>query len=98
MYEVKFDPRASNDILTIFAYVSAHAGANVASAYVRRLEARCRAMGDAPLAGSPHDELLPGLRTAPFERRATIAYTFDREVVTILQVIHAGRDIGASFS
>ncbi len=97
-FEVQFDERATNDIDSIYAYVAARAGHDVAIAYGRRLEARCRTMGDAPLTGSPHNELFPGLRTAPFERRATIFYIFDREVVTILQVIHAGRDIGASFA
>lgn len=96
-FEVRFDDRATDDIVSIFAYVAERAGDEVAVAYVRRLEARCRSMGDAPLTGTPRDDVSEGLRTAPFERRATIAYAVKGDVVTIRLVLHAGRDIANEF-
>ena len=93
-----FDRRALADLDAMHSYISERAGSDVADNYQERLIARCRSAGIAPLTGSPRDDLAPGLRTIPFERRATIAYTVDGDRVTILQVIHAGRDIAAAFT
>ncbi|BAV53017.1 Uncharacterized protein MLTONO_p0547 (plasmid) [Mesorhizobium loti] len=54
-------------------------------AFVRRIRARCRKTGDAANGGRPRDDLLPGLRTVPFD------------TVQIVNVFYGGRDYEAPF-
>lgn len=96
-FDVVVTPHAVDDLDAIHRYVADHAGEDVADAYLDRIEARCRSIGDAPLTGSPRDDLSIGLRTVPFERRATIAYTVADSRVTIQRVVHAGRDLASLF-
>jgi len=45
-----------------------------------------------PRRGQPRDDLGPGIRTLPFEGRATIAYLVDDIGVQIARVFPAGMD------
>jgi toxin ParE1/3/4 len=49
------------------------------------------------LRGQARDDLLPGLRTVGFERRATIAFMVTSEAVLIEGVFYGGRDFEAHF-
>ncbi|WP_348632086.1 type II toxin-antitoxin system RelE/ParE family toxin [Mesorhizobium sp. M2E.F.Ca.ET.219.01.1.1] len=69
---------------------------NVALAFVRRIHARCRKIGDAPNGGRPRDDLQPGLRTVPFERSTVIAYRVGK-TVEIVNVFYGGRDYEALY-
>lgn len=52
----------------------------------------CQRIGDVTLVGRPRDDLFPGLRTVPFEKRAVIAYLVEAEAVVITNVFYGGRD------
>ncbi len=45
-----------------------------------------------PNRGAPRDNLLPGLRTLSFERRALVVYRVENDTVSILRVFYRGRD------
>lgn len=53
--------------------------------------ARCRRIGSVPHGGRPRDDLVPGLRTVPFEHGAVIAYLV-LSSVEIANVFYGGRD------
>lgn len=63
-----------------------------AERFTARLVAACERIGNVPHGGRPRDDLLPGLRTVPFEKRAVIAYLVEAETVVITNVFCGGRD------
>ena len=68
---------------------------NIALSFIDRIKARCQRIGDAPRGGRARDDLLPGLRTVPFEHSAVIAYIVVGELVMITNVFYGGRDFEA---
>lgn len=65
--------------------------------YVLRIRNACEKLADFPNRGTPHDALLAGLRSVPFERRVTIAYFVQGEEVIIARILYAGRDLTREF-
>ncbi|KRB22918.1 hypothetical protein ASE05_14780 [Mesorhizobium sp. Root172] len=49
-------------------------------------------MGNAPRGGRSRDDIVPGLRTVPFEHSAVIAYVIEGDVVRIVNIFYGGRD------
>lgn len=90
--EVVYRPDAIADLQQIYRGVAeASQSHDVASRFVRRIMERCRKIGNVPQGGRARDDLMPGLRTVPFERRAVIAYIVaDR--VEITNIFYGGRD------
>lgn len=63
-----------------------------AHAYVRRIEARCQRLADAPHGGRLRSDLAAGLRIVPFEHSAIICYVVEDDTVWITNVFRRGRD------
>jgi plasmid stabilization system protein ParE len=59
-YEVRFLPRARDDLIELHAWVEAAAGIAVADAYQMRMETRCLSLAEFPERGTPRDEIAPG--------------------------------------
>jgi toxin ParE1/3/4 len=97
-YDVVLAPLALDDLKAIFDFIAGDAGFDIADAYVARMEAACQRLTSFPHRGTPRDDLVPGLRTLAFERRATIAYMVEAGTVTIQRVLYGGRDIGAALA
>ena len=96
---VRYRKSASNDLAQIAFYLAERgASASHALAYVARIRDACRRIGSSPEGGRQRDDLLPGLRTWAFERRAVIAYTVDGLGVRIVNVFHRGRDVDAFYA
>lgn len=93
--EVRYRDSARTDLDQIFWYIAAASSPNIAFAYVQRMEARCRKIGEAPGSGRPRGDLYPGLRTIPFERSAVICYTIHNRQVWIDRIFRRGRDFEA---
>ena len=94
---VVYRPEALASLERIYCYVAEKSqDYGVAEGFVQRLMARCRSIGNAPYGGRPRDDLEPGLRTIPFERRAVIAYVVS-DVVEITDVFYGGRDYEALY-
>ena len=95
---VVFSAEAAADIDDVFAYVLDRSGdSETAFQYTDRIYRRCQKIGDAPLGGVAREDLAPGLRITPFERRAAIAFRLEADVVVIVNVFHGGRDYEALF-
>jgi toxin ParE1/3/4 len=86
-------PAALADLEDIFRNVlRGSASPTVAGRYVGRLRDRCRRITLAPQGGRPRNDIAPGLRSVPFERRVVIIYRVLGETVEIVNVFHGRRD------
>lgn len=63
-----------------------------AQTFTDAIVAYCEALHSFPLRGTRRDEIVSGLRTVGFRRRATIAFTVEDDVVTILGIFYGGQD------
>lgn len=98
VYRVSYRESASADILDIYRWVyEVSLDPATAGRFAARLVAACERIGDVPLGGRPRDDLFPGLRTLPFEKRAVIAYLVEAETVVITNVFYGGRDFAALY-
>lgn len=68
---------------------------DVASAFVDRLIDRCLSLEEFPSRGTSREDIGMGVRTIPFKRRATIAYTIADTDVVIVTIAYRGQDIYA---
>ncbi len=91
-YSVEFLRPAEDDLLNLYDTISAQAGNVIAGGYIDRIEAACLALQTSPLRGTKRDDILVGLRTIGFERRATIAFRVHGSRVTIVRVFYGGQD------
>jgi toxin ParE1/3/4 len=89
---VIFTPRAVRQIGSLHDYIASRAGVARADAFVGRIVTYCRGLGTFPARGAKRDDLLPGLRTISFERRATIAFVTMPDRVVIEGVFYGGQD------
>lgn len=94
-YTVLIADAAEADLIAIFDYIAARAGAAVARRFVERIETYCLGFAHTPERGTRRDNLRPGLRTVGFRRRATILFEVDRErrQVVIHGVYYGGRSL-----
>lgn len=91
-------PDARADLKSIFDWVERAAGPEQALAYVRRIRSHYLGLADFPNRGTDRNDLVPGLRTIAFERRATIAYIVEKDAVAVLRILHHGRDLEGALS
>lgn len=96
--KVSLRPSAVSDLIELHDHIAAEAGLAVAGAYVDRLEQACRDLATFPLAGRPHEHILPGLRTTAVDSRATIVYQVRPRALRVLRVLHRGRDLRTALS
>jgi toxin ParE1/3/4 len=94
---VHYRPEAIADLDGIFdAILRVSSNQITAERFVRRILTCCHKIGNAPYCGRPRDDLEPGLRTVPFERKAVIAYRVT-DAVEITNVFYGGRDYEALY-
>jgi len=89
---VIFREEAENDLTELALYIASQAGPVVANRYLDRLYSACIGLAHFPERGRRRDDILPGLRTIGFERRATIAFRVLKTRVEIVSVAYGGRD------
>ncbi|HYW16340.1 MAG TPA: type II toxin-antitoxin system RelE/ParE family toxin [Allosphingosinicella sp.] len=89
---VRFSKPAIADLKRIADWIGDRSDEEVGEAYVRRIEAHCRRLSDFPRRGRMREEFGSGVRSTAFERRATILYRIDGDVVIIDTVLYAGRE------
>jgi toxin ParE1/3/4 len=89
--------RAAADLLSLYNYIAESSGFARAAEYIARIEATCTGLADFPLRGTQRDDLEPCIRSLGFERRATIIFRVDDDIVRIVRVFYAGRDFEALF-
>lgn len=93
---VRFREEALADLEEVIAYL-ADQGAEqaVIRGFVARIWRQCEKIGDAPNGFPSREDLAPGIRIAPFERSAVIAYRVADNTVEIVNVFYGGRDYAA---
>ena len=94
-HEVRFSPDALDDLLGPRTYVAAEAGATIAAAFIDNIVAYAESLSIFPQRGRRRDDVRPDLRVIGFRRRVSLAFTVRPDVVTILGVFYAGRDLEA---
>jgi toxin ParE1/3/4 len=95
--KVVFTPLAERQIDRLHTYITEHSGVRRADAYVGRIVAFCNSLTTFPMRGQQRGDLIPGLRTTGFERRATIAFVVAAEAVLIEGIFYGGQDFEADF-
>ena len=95
--QVLFTASAERQLDSLHRYISNHAGERTADRYIGRIIAFCEELSTFPLRGAARDDLLPGLRTIGFERRATIAFIVMPDAVVVEGVFYGGQDFEANF-
>lgn len=97
-YSVTYREEAASDLAAIYRWVyEASLDPITAERFLQRILAMCEKIGTMPHGGRPRDDLLPGLRTFPFEKRAVIAYRVGDDTVEITNVFYGGRDFEALY-
>lgn len=91
-------PQARGDLLSLYAWIAEQADPDTAYEYVSKIEAHAAALSSYPERGTARDDLAPGVRTIPYRRRTVIAYRVLDDMVEILAIAHAGRDLGGAFN
>lgn len=95
---VVYAPEARAQLVQLQTYIQQAASPDLARDYVKAIVARCDGLADFPDRGTPRGDIRPGLRTVPFRRRVTIAYSVEPNEVTILGIFYGGQDFEALLS
>ncbi|WAP69714.1 type II toxin-antitoxin system RelE/ParE family toxin [Jiella pelagia] len=95
--DVVVTPSAIADLENLHRYIAGESSEDRADSYIARIQVYLERLAAFPKRGTAHDELLDGLRTVGFERRATIAFVVTDKTVYIQGVFYAGRDWRAQF-
>ena len=88
---------AQTDLESIYDYIAEQASSATALRYLERIYKYLGSFETGGERGSKRDDLRPGLRTIGFERRITIAFHIDGEIVAIDRVLYGGRDLDHVF-
>jgi plasmid stabilization system protein ParE len=93
-YRIRFHPAVSEDLDSITAWLMDYTGSTVAERRLGEIEATIEALADPPYKGSRRDEIAPGLRAVPADRKAVVAFTVDDDSseVHVHAVAYAGAD------
>lgn len=92
-YSIEFLRPAEDDLFDLYEVIAAEAGLQVAGNHIDGIEAACLTLQVSPMKGRNRSDVLPGLRTVGFERRATIVFRVTRSRVTIVRILYGGRDV-----
>ena len=93
---VVFREEAISDLSEIYRFIAEQSGySELAWRSVERIQARCARIGDAPRGRRSRHDLASGLRTAPFEKVAVIAYLLEDDAVRVTNVFYGRRDFEA---
>ena len=93
-YEVVLAPEFLVQLQELRRYIAEQSSPRIANGYIDRIAAKCATLSTAPFRGTARDDLRPGLRTIPFERRATLGFDVEEATVTVLAIAYGGRDLG----
>jgi toxin ParE1/3/4 len=95
-FPVEYRTDAVEDIEQLFDYIlQASFDVVTAARFTDRVFERCEKIGDAPFGGVSRDDLGPGIRIVPFERKAVILYIVEDQTVWITNVFSGRRDYAA---
>ena len=96
-YPIVWRPLARTDLIALYDWIAEQAGTDTAFDYTSKIEAAVTKLANFPDRGTPHEDLIAGMRTIVYRRRTIVAYRVLAEEVEILRIIHGGRDLGRMF-
>ncbi len=91
--EVVWRRTAETDLYQLYEWIADCTDPGTAFDYTGAIEAHADSLATYPERGTPRDDLAPGVRTLNFRGRTVIAYRVG-EVVEILRIFHAGKELG----
>lgn len=92
-FRVRILATANADVKGIYDWIVEASGhPKVAEDFIARIFDRCDQLSQFPELGVNRDDLLPGIRLLPFERRAAIFYRIVNDEVQVANVFYRGRD------
>jgi toxin ParE1/3/4 len=94
-HKVFYRDDAVADLAALYDYIARDNSPEIAIGYIRRTQEACQRLANFPERGRRRDDILPGLRTIGFERRATIAFRVLKTRVEIVTIAYGGRDFEA---
>ncbi|MEN2784856.1 type II toxin-antitoxin system RelE/ParE family toxin [Sphingomonas qilianensis] len=97
-HRLRYLPAAEDDIRGIARYIATHAASReIGTNFAVRLHDKCARIAELPgNIGTPRPEILPGLRSTPFQSYV-IFFRYRDGDVEIVNVLHASRDAEAQF-
>ena len=87
-----FAPEAEQQLVSLYRYISAAASPGIAGRYINSILKTCENLQDFPFRGVARDDIRPGLRVTHHNKRTTVAFAVEEEVVSIVGVFYGGRD------
>lgn len=93
--QVVYSPRAHRQLRDLYDWIADAGAPERGERFVSAIYDFCDDLATFPLIGVARDDLLPGLRTIGFRRRATIALVVTDATVEIHGVYYGGRDYEA---
>jgi toxin ParE1/3/4 len=97
-FEVVFSAKAMEDLDQLFHFIRERASAEIADAYLARIERFCLSLRTFPNRGSLVGGARAGLRTVGFERRITLLFQVQQKRVIVLRILYGGRTLGSEES
>ena len=94
-YRVIFSPRAEAQLVELHKNIADHSSPAIGERYTSAIVNYCFAFSMFPHRGTRRDDILPGLRTVGYRRRATIAFEVTEDAVNILGVYYGGQNYEA---
>ncbi|WP_315832266.1 type II toxin-antitoxin system RelE/ParE family toxin [Bradyrhizobium prioriisuperbiae] len=91
-HKVEYRDEALADLAALYDYIASESSLEIAIGYIRRIQKACMELATFPERGTKRDDILPGLRTIGFERRATIAFRVFKTRVEIVTIAYGGRN------
>ena len=93
-HRIRFHPAVADDLDAITSWLIDFAGPQSAARRLDEIEATIASLADLPHKGRRRDEIAPGLRAIPADRKAVISFTVDDDAqeVHIHAVNYAGAD------
>jgi len=95
---VTYREAADADLDAIYHWIADRADPETALQFGDRITSTCERLSYFPRRGTPRDEIMPGLRSIPFEHQATIFYLVGEEEVEIVHIRYRGRDVARAFA
>jgi toxin ParE1/3/4 len=90
---VRWSALAEEDLLELYRWLAAEAGANFAFAYTGPIRTHMDGFRTFPERGTQREDLGPGLRTTIYRRRTVIIYRVIDDAVEVVRLHHAGRNL-----
>ncbi|MEX2212549.1 MAG: type II toxin-antitoxin system RelE/ParE family toxin [Phycisphaeraceae bacterium] len=86
---------AEQDYAEIWDYI-AERNPDAADRLLRQIDAKLESYLDTPNAGTPRDEIMPGLRSFPVGRYVVL-YRPVADGIELIRILHGARDLGRAF-